>query len=129
LVVTGALVLKGDLLLMQGRTDGGVALLQIVLEPLRTEQLDIVLAPALPTIGLAPKRAIAGRSRAQSDGAPGWELRAANSLVSLLIGTNRPKEARSLLERTRSAFSEGFEASDFAQAGALLEASRRALHR
>ena len=170
---TGGLALKGELLLMQGRTDGGVALLQSVLEPLRAEQLNIVLAPTLrayaeglarmgdveeaegiigelvdcaetksPTYLLPEllrtqadvmlasrpddragaeacfRRAIA---RAQSDGALGWELRAANSLASLLIRANRSEEARSLLERTRSAFTEGFEAGDLAQAHQLLQ--------
>jgi predicted ATPase len=178
---TGGLALKGELLLMQGRTDGGVALLHSVLEPLAAEQLNIVLAPALrayaeglartddvekaegiirelvdraettsPTYLLPEllrtqadvmlacrpddlagvescyRRAIA---RAQSDGALGWELRAANSLASLLIQANRAEEARSLLERTLSAFTEGFEASDLAQAYELLQRSGWPLHR
>ena len=166
---------------MQGRTDGGVALLQSVVEPLRVEQLNIVLAPTLrayaeglacmgdrerseaiiwelidraettsPTFLLPEllrtqadvmlacrpddlagaeagyRRAIA---RAKSDGALGWELRAANSLASLLIRARRPEEACSLLERTLSAFTEGFGVGDLAQAEALLQSSRRPLHR
>jgi predicted ATPase/DNA-binding winged helix-turn-helix (wHTH) protein len=170
---TGGLALKGELMLARGRVEAGVGLLQGVLEPLRAEQLNIALTPALrayaeglarmgkveeaertiadlveraettsPTYLLPEllrtqadvmlvrqpdnearaeacyRRAIA---QAQSDGALGWELRAAISLARLWIRANRCEEARALLEGTYAKFTEGFETGDLLDARQLLQ--------
>jgi predicted ATPase/DNA-binding winged helix-turn-helix (wHTH) protein len=44
---TGGTALKGELLLARGQTEAGLAVIEAVLEPLRAEQLNIMLAPTL----------------------------------------------------------------------------------
>ena len=44
---TGGMALKGELLLARGQTEEGLAVIKAVLEPLRAEQLNIMLAPTL----------------------------------------------------------------------------------
>ena len=170
---TGGMALKGELLLARGLTEEGVALIKAVLEPLRAEQLNIMLVPTLRAYaeGLARLGAVeeaertivnlveraetasptyllpellrtrgdiilAGQPRdeqgaeacyrravaqAQTDGALGWELRAAISLARLLQQGNRPGEAAELLEQTLSMFTEGFETGDLINARELLQ--------
>jgi len=60
-------------------------------------------------------------ARAQSDGALGWELRAANSLARLWIRADRLGEARALLEHALSLFTEGFETGDLLDTRELLQ--------
>jgi predicted ATPase/DNA-binding winged helix-turn-helix (wHTH) protein len=45
--ITGGMALKGELLLAQGRTEAGVVIIKAALEPLRAEQLNIMLVPTL----------------------------------------------------------------------------------
>jgi predicted ATPase/DNA-binding winged helix-turn-helix (wHTH) protein len=170
---TGGMALKGELLIVRGRTEAGVAIIKAVLEPLRTQQLNIMLVPTLrayaeglarlgeveeaertiaalvqraetvsPTyllpellrtrgnillarsprdehgVEVCYRRAIA---QAQSDGALGWELRAAISLARLLQHGNRLGEAAELLEHTLSMFTEGFATGDLVEAHELLQ--------
>lgn len=44
---TGGVALRGELLLARGRTEAGLSVIKSVLEPLRAEQLNIMLVPAL----------------------------------------------------------------------------------
>lgn len=170
---TAGVALKGELLLARGQNEAGVTLLQSVLEPLKDEQLNIVLIPALrahaeglarvgdveeaeATISALVERAettsptyllpellrtqadiLLARhpihtgpaetgyrkaiARAQSDGALGWELRAANSLARLLVATGRQRDAQATLDHTVSKFTEGFETGDLLDARQLLQ--------
>ncbi|WP_245286743.1 AAA family ATPase [Bradyrhizobium sp. ARR65] len=177
---TGALALKGELLLAKGETEAGVALLKGVLEPLRTEQLMIIRLPAMrayseglarigdfdeaestiadlvehaetisPTyllpellrtqgnILLARRPGDTGQAercyrkalkQAVTDGALGWELRAAISLARLSKETRCAADAAGILRRTLSKFTEGFETADLVEARQLLR-SMPAEHR
>lgn len=89
-------------------------------ELLRT-QADILLVrrPVDTTaVEAGYRKAIA---RACSDGALGWELRAANSLARLLVAAGRGEEARASLGQTFARFTEGFETADLRDARQLLQ--------
>jgi tetratricopeptide (TPR) repeat protein len=60
-------------------------------------------------------------SLAQKMGAKAWELRAATSLARLLRDSNRRGEARAMLAKIYSWFTEGFDTADLKDAKALLE--------
>jgi tetratricopeptide (TPR) repeat protein len=89
-------------------------------ELLRTQADVMLLAqPADPVRAEACyHKAIA---QAQSDGALGWELRAANSLARLWTRADRFEEARALLEPVYSKFTEGLETGDLLDARQLLQ--------
>jgi predicted ATPase/DNA-binding winged helix-turn-helix (wHTH) protein len=57
----------------------------------------------------------------RSQGALGWELRAATDLASLLIGKGLRQPAKEILERTYGQFTEGFDTADLRAAERLLE--------
>jgi predicted ATPase len=63
--------------------------------------------------------------QAQTDGAVGWELRAAISLAKLWLKSARPDEAEELLDRCLSMFTEGADdVGDVAEARNLLRVAR-----
>lgn len=61
-------------------------------------------------------------AQAQTDGALGWQLRAANSLARHWRKTDRLEQATELLVRTLSLFTEGFETRDLVEARELIQA-------
>jgi predicted ATPase len=85
---------KGQLLLRQGNTDAAEELYRTAL-------------------GIA-----------QEQGAKLWELRAAMSLAGLRRDQGRRAEARDLLARVYSWFTEGFDTPDLTEAKALLDELR-----
>jgi predicted ATPase/DNA-binding winged helix-turn-helix (wHTH) protein len=88
-------------------------------ELLRT-QGDIVLAGSPDDSAAAETCYRKAITRAQSDGALGWELRAANALARLLVRTEQADEARKTLEPVFSRFAEGFDTGDLVEARQLL---------
>ncbi|WP_445221483.1 ATP-binding protein [Bradyrhizobium sp. Pa8] len=60
-------------------------------------------------------------AQAKTDGALGWELRAALSLARLWRRSERAADAAELLQRTLSKFTEGFETVDLVDARQMIE--------
>jgi len=59
-------------------------------------------------------------AQARTNGALGWELRAATSLARLWIGSSRVREAHDLLRRTLANFTDGHGTGDLVEAWSLL---------
>lgn len=78
-----------------------------------------VIAPSRPEEAEACLMQSLELSRSQ--GALGWELRAAIDLAALLVGKGLRQDAKDLLERTYSRFTEGFDTADLKSAERLLE--------
>jgi predicted ATPase len=91
-------------------------------ELLRT-QGDIMLAMQPEDRGRAEECYRKALEQARTDGAVGWELRAANSLARLWRQTQRAADAAELLQRTLSKFAEGFETADIVDARQLLQST------
>ncbi len=89
-------------------------------ELIRT-QADVMLARSPGDFDRAQACYRKAITRAQVHGALGWELRAAISLARLLIETGRLEQARDLLQRTISLFTEGFATRDLLDAQQLLQ--------
>ncbi|MGH7781057.1 MAG: adenylate/guanylate cyclase domain-containing protein [Candidatus Binataceae bacterium] len=85
--------LRGELLLMRGNPERGVA------EKCFREAIEV----------------------AQRQSAKSWELRATTSLARLLRDTNRRDEARAILAEIYGWFTEGFDTADLKDAKALLD--------
>jgi predicted ATPase/DNA-binding winged helix-turn-helix (wHTH) protein len=79
---TGGMALKGELLIAQGRTAAGVALLRSVIEPLRAEQLKIMWMPAMrayadglaQTGDVAKAKSVIGELVEQAEASPTYLL-------------------------------------------------------
>lgn len=88
-------------------------------ELLRT-QADILLAARPDDTAGAEACYRKALARAQSDGALGWEMRAANALARLLIRAERFDAAREALAPVFSRFTEEFDSGDLLEARQLL---------
>jgi predicted ATPase len=105
--------LKGEVLLMRGIPATGLSLAATSGQALiGTEPLTIAQAEACFNRSIK----IAHQQKAKS-----WELRAAMSLARLYRDQSKQEEARTLLTRTYSSFTEGFATTDLREAKALLD--------
>jgi predicted ATPase len=89
-------------------------------ELIRT-QGDIVLVREPRDVHRAEAHYHKAIAQAQTDGALGWELRAAISLARLWHQADRVRDATELLDRTLSMFTEEFETGDLVEARDLLQ--------
>lgn len=94
-------------------------------ELIRT-QGDVVLAREQRDAHRAEAHYRKAIAQAQTDGALGWELRAAISLARLWHQVDRVREATELLDRTLSMFTEGFETGDLVEAREFLQLAETA---